>query len=175
MSKSTSILRQTRSANLQHSLRQRNGGISIDMSNRRSVDNRRYFAFQPILAPNRRVFAYEALFRAGWENHFSGDSNMATRVMIDNWLLYGFEDLTEACPTFLNCTRETLMSGFLTLLPKWAVFEILESVEPDEEVLKICRSLKNLGYRISMDDFQASDKMTPLLELADYIKIDFRL
>ena len=146
-------------------------GISSTMSS----SSHRYFALQPILNLSQKAIGYEALYRSSWENSFDGDSDTATRVMIDNWLLYGFEDLTAGLPTCINCTRETLVSGLLTLLPRWAVFEILESVEPDEEVLQACRRLKRLGYRFSLDDFEHPDRMEGFLELADFIKIDFRL
>ena len=140
-----------------------------------SVDTHRHFALQPIFNLSRAAIGYEALFRAGWDSHFSGESNIATRIMIDNWLLYGFEDLTGNRSTFLNCTREALVSGLLSLLPQWSVFEILESVEPDEEVLQACLRLKALGYRFSLDDFESPDRMEGFLGLADFIKIDFRL
>ncbi len=135
----------------------------------------RHFALQPIFTARRKALGYEMLYRAGWEDEFRGDLNHATRAMIDNWLLFGYEDFTGSRFTFLNCTRETLLSGLLPLLPKWAVFEILETVEPDPEVLRACRSLKRLGYRISLDDFDDPARMTPFLNLADFIKIDFRL
>jgi len=159
------------------------------------ADSQRYFALQPIYTGERwtvkrlpgghlargrwigkrRIIGYESLFRAGWEDVFRGDPDVATQTMIDNWLLFGFEDLTAGCYTFLNCTRETLVSGLLTLLPRWAVFEILETVEPDEEVLRACRLLKSLGYGISLDDFDSPERMEGFLNLADFIKIDFRL
>jgi EAL and modified HD-GYP domain-containing signal transduction protein len=140
-----------------------------------SAATHRHFALQPIFNLSRTAIGYEALFRAGWESQFSGDSNTATRIMIDNWLLYGYEDLTGSRSTFLNCTREALVSGLLSLLPQWSVFEILESVEPDEEVLQACLRLKALGYRFSLDDFDSPDRMAGFLGLADFIKIDFRL
>ena len=148
----------------------RNRGVSSDAD----TDSHRHFALQPILSLSRRIVGHEALFRAGWEDKFQGDPNTATRIMIDNWLLYGFEDLTGGGLTFLNCTREALLSGLLTLLPRWAVFEILETVEPDEEVLKACRRLKKMGYLISLDDFESPETMEGFLSLADFIKIDFR-
>jgi EAL and modified HD-GYP domain-containing signal transduction protein len=36
-----------------------------------------------------------------------------------------------------------------------------------------CRALKSLGYRIALDDFQWHAGVEALVELADYIKIDF--
>ena len=140
-----------------------------------AADRHRYFTLQPIFSHAKRVVGCEALFRKGWDHHFDGDSDAATRIMIDNWLLYGFEDLSGANLTFLNCTREVLLSGLLTLLPRWAVFEILETVEPDEEVIRACRQLKKLGYLISLDDFESIEGMEDFVELADFIKIDFRI
>ena len=133
----------------------------------------RQFALQPIVGPNRQPFGCEALFRAGWEDGFSGDPSITSQIMLDNWLLYGFEELSGGGAVFLNCTRETLMSGFLQLLPKSAVFEILESVKPDDELLSVGRSLKAAGYRIALDDFASPETMEEFLDLADFIKVDF--
>jgi len=134
----------------------------------------RQFALQPIVGPNKQAFGSEALYRAGWEDAFSGDLNINSRIMLDNWLLYGFEELSGGGAVFLNCTRDTLLSGFLSLLPPSAVFEILESVEPDDEVLAACRSLKAAGYRFALGDFASPETMEEFLDLADFIKVDFR-
>jgi EAL and modified HD-GYP domain-containing signal transduction protein len=111
----------------------------------------------------------------GLHNHFTGDPDAATRTMVDNWLLHGFDELTGRFPSFLNCTRQTLVKGLVTLLPRTTVLELLETVEPDEKVVSACGRLKRMGYGIALDDFQFSKKMEPLVELADYIKIDFQL
>ena len=139
-----------------------------------SAGNHRHYALEPILNASRKVIGREALYRSGWEDRFDGDPDSATRIMIDNWLLYGFKDTSTRTLTFLNCTRDALLSGWLSLLPKWAVLEVLETVQPDREVVKACRRLKKLGYLISLDDFESTDKMEELVELADFIKIDFR-
>ena len=175
MSNFAASLRQPRETTSQYPLVGRNGGRCLGIDPASKTNTHRYFVLQPIHDLSRTVVGYEALYRSGWTNEFDGDSDVATRIMIDNWLLFGFENLTNGYPTCLNCTREALVSGLLTLLPRSAVFEILEFVEPDNEVLKACRTLKKMGYRFSLDDFVASDKMEGFLELADFIKIDFRL
>ncbi len=138
------------------------------------VSEFRQFALHPIVGPNKQGFGSEALFHAGWDDAFRGDPNITARIMLDNWLLYGFEELIGERAVFLNCTRDTLMSGFLSLLPHSAVFKILESVKPDDEVLSVCRSLKAAGYRFALDDFKSPEKMEEFLDLADFIKVDFR-
>jgi c-di-GMP-related signal transduction protein len=57
----------------------------------------RYVARQPILDLNGRVHAYELLYRSGSETAFHGDSDMATRTMLDNTVIFGLEKLTDEC------------------------------------------------------------------------------
>ena len=139
----------------------------------------RYFARQPILDGQKQIFGYEFLFRSGTENSFCisspAESDSATRLMVDNSILYDFESLAARGKTFLNCTRDALTSGLVTLLPtRSAVLEILEDIEPDSEVLEACRQLRGLGYQFSLDDFVPRPGLERFLPYADYIKVDFR-
>jgi EAL and modified HD-GYP domain-containing signal transduction protein len=134
----------------------------------------RFVALQPIFDRRKKLFGYEALSRSTWENRFTGDPDTATRTMIDDCLLHGLDELTDGSRTFINCTFEALTGGSFKLLPRWAVLELLESVEPSLEVVSACRKMKALGYQIALDDFQLSKKMDVLLALADYVKVDFR-
>ncbi len=134
-----------------------------------------FVALQPILNRHRRIFGYEALFRSGWENRFVGDPDLATQAMIDHWLLHGLDQLVSDSRTFVNCTRSSLTGMSLTLLPTSVVLELLETIEPDKEVLAACRKLKALGYQIALDDFQLSEKTDELLAVTDYVKVDFRI
>ncbi len=147
--------------------------LSISGVGSRSQPNR-FIARQPILDRRQRVIGYEMLFRSGWMNSFSGDMEEATYQTIDNLLVSG-DSLCERKLAFVNFTRSSLISGLATLLPReTTVIEILETVEPDEEVVSACRSLKDQGYRLALDDFVMRAGMKKLIELADYIKIDFR-
>jgi EAL and modified HD-GYP domain-containing signal transduction protein len=136
---------------------------------------RRFIARQAIFGTDRRVFAYELLCRTGWENRFFGDSDAATRQMIADGALYGFEELIRGTRAFVNCTREALIDRQVTVLPHTTVLEVLETIVPDEPLLEALRELKALGYKIALDDFRMSEAMLPLIELADFIKVDFRL
>ena len=68
-----------------------------------------------------KLFGYEFLFRSGSQNSSciasAAESDSATRLMVDNSLLYDFEALSGTGKTFLNCTREALTDGLVTLLP----------------------------------------------------------
>lgn len=136
----------------------------------------RFIARQPILDSRRIVIGYELLFRSGWENCFRGEANDAARQTLDNCLIIGIESLTNDGLAFVNCTRETLVSRLVTLLPSaTTVLEILETVEPDGELVEACRALHRMGYVFALDDFVPRPEMAPLIELASFIKVDFRL
>ena len=136
----------------------------------------RYVARQPILDLRGRVHGYELLFRAGPETVFRGDGDFATRTMLDNSVLFGMDKLTGGLPAFVNCTADALTERLVDILsPSMTVLEILETVDPTPRVIAACRKLKEAGFRLALDDFTWSPEWVPLLELADYIKIDFVL
>ena len=138
------------------------------------ADELRYMARQPILDLHDRVFGYELLFRAGPETAFRGNGNLATRTVLDNTVIFGLDKLTAGKPAFVNCTMESLTERLVDVLPPTlTVLEVLETVEPSAKLIATCRALKAAGYRIALDDFTWGPKLDPLVELADYIKVDF--
>jgi EAL and modified HD-GYP domain-containing signal transduction protein len=85
------------------------------------------------------------------------------------------ESLVSGGLAFINYTREALVGRLATLLPpKTTVVEILETVEPDADVIGACLDLRKMGYRLALDDFIPRQEMQPLLEIASYVKVDFR-
>jgi EAL and modified HD-GYP domain-containing signal transduction protein len=132
-------------------------------------------ARQPIFDRQRRLFGYELLFRDSWENSFrSTDVDLACRSTLDSSLLMGLDLLCDQGVGFFNCTRETLMNDYMTLLPKErVVLEILETVTPDQEVIDVCVRLKAAGYRLALDDFIAHDTRRVMVPLADMLKVDW--
>jgi c-di-GMP-related signal transduction protein len=136
----------------------------------------RFLARQPILDARRHVVGHELLFRSGWETAFRDESGNATHRMVDHCVALGIEELADGGLAFVNCTREALVSGLVTLLPPAStVLEILETVEPDSELVAACHSLRDRGYRFALDDYLPRVEMQPLIELADFVKVDFRL
>src|ERR1700757_3609364 len=106
----------------------------------------RYVARQPIFDCEQNVFGYELLFRDTLENCFVGDADEASRATLDRSLVMGLDVLCDGRRAFVNCTRDTLIKGLVTLLPSTStVVEILETVPPDPDVVAGCRSLKKGG------------------------------
>jgi c-di-GMP-related signal transduction protein len=153
--------------------------LPLDISDPNSLGVRgrvpaRYLGRQPIVDEKSRLYGYELLFRAGLANHFSGDPELATQEVVDHWMMLMPEpDETVA---FVNCTRDTLVDGLVSILsPTHTVLEILETVNPDPALMKICADLRKQGYRFALDDFFPDPRRAPLLEIADFVKIDFRV
>jgi len=134
----------------------------------------RFLARQPILTAERKLYGYEILSRYGPENYCRQTNTKQFHVnAMDELFLMGISAITEGALAFLNCTRDFLLPDYLTLLPaNLVVGEILENVAADDEVLAACRRMRKLGYHLALDDYCDSPGTRPLMEYADYVKID---
>ncbi|MGQ9728241.1 MAG: EAL and HDOD domain-containing protein [Candidatus Fervidibacter sp.] len=135
-----------------------------------------FVARQPLFDRLKRVVAYELLFRSGTKNFFSAnDGDYASLSVLSSVIhVFGLASLTGGKPAFINFTRELLVGRLAYVLsPKQLVIEILETVEPDEEVIKACQELRQSGYRIALDDFTLRPGYERLLSVADIVKVDF--
>jgi c-di-GMP-related signal transduction protein len=135
-------------------------------------------ARQAIFDRDRRVYGYELLFRSRAEqNEFDGtEGGLATQQVLANSLLViGLENLVGSKKAFVNFGRGPLLQGWHASLPREStVIELLETVEPDDEVLAACRRLREQGYRIALDDFVFRPGCERLLEIADLVKVEVR-
>ncbi len=150
--------------------------LTASPANKGSHGSRRYVARQPILTSNEQVFGYELLFRDGVDDYFqSTDQDAASRSTVDTSILMGLDTLCDGRRAFINCTRETLLKDYITLLPSsQAVVEIVGSVPVDDLVKAACVRLKEGGYTIALDDFVANDPRAELVNLADILKLDMK-
>jgi c-di-GMP-related signal transduction protein len=137
----------------------------------------KFIARQPIFDQRLRVFAYELLFRGGPQNHFIKPSkNAASSVIADSITLFDLQNLTGNALAFLNVDELALRLDAPRLLPpERVIIEILETVTPSDEIVRICRDLVNSGYTLALDDFIDHPRYAPLVECAKYLKIDFQL
>ncbi|RMH11889.1 MAG: EAL domain-containing protein [Gemmatimonadetes bacterium] len=135
-----------------------------------------FVARQPIFDARRRVVGYELLYRDGSGATEAGEydpTRMSSQVIVDAVLGLGLMSLASGRSVFLNFNREMLLSGVADVLdPDRVVIEVLETVEPDEEVVAACRALTERGFTLALDDFVYTPAWEPLLELAGVVKID---
>ncbi len=136
-----------------------------------------FLARQPIFNRQQNVIAYELLFRSssGGPVPDSEYEQAALNVIRDIFFVFGLEHLTTGKKAFINVSRRALIEEKVTIFPpEQTVIEILETIEPDAEVITACTNLKRAGYKLALDDFVYREELEPLIELADYIKIDFK-
>ena len=109
-------------------------------------------------------------------NAFPGvDGCMATSSLLSSsFFTVGIQQITGGHRAFINFTEDMLLRGIPAMFsPQSVVVEILEEVQPTEEVSAACHSLVDKGYMLPLDDFVYTRKYTSLLELAKIIKVDF--
>lgn len=135
-----------------------------------------FLARQPIFDRNKNVIAYELLFRSSHENAYNNvDGNEATmKVIANSFYEFDFKSVSDEKKVFINFTEKLITEEIATILPyNDVVIEILETIEPTEEILKACKKLKDRGFILALDDFVFDKKYTELIKLIDIIKVDF--
>lgn len=134
-----------------------------------------YIARQPIVDSNRRIVAYELLFRSP-ERPVS-DGVYATAMVTSTVLADArFEDVLGGHRAFINVDSKFLMSEMVELLPpERAVLELLEDTVFTPDVVARCAGLRSLGYTLASDDYAGDASMlAPVIDHLDIIKVDLR-
>lgn len=136
-----------------------------------------FVARQPIFTLKRKIFGYELLFRLGLENTFPGiDGDIATSNLLSN-LFFPFElnEILGNKPGLINFTKKLILQKIPLFLPKEQfIIEVLEDIEPEEDVISALSLFKDNGYTIALDDFVYHRKFDPMIRLSKIIKFDFR-
>lgn len=133
-------------------------------------------ARQPILDSNLTLRGYELLARDGagvFPKHVSGDAS-TSHVLINALAEFGLENVVGGTPAYINITREFVIGDLpLPLPPAKVVLELLETIEPDDEVMKGIANLRDKGFRLAVDDYTGPRAgYAELLSAVDIIKVD---
>ncbi|MGM0419208.1 MAG: EAL and HDOD domain-containing protein [Thermodesulfobacteriota bacterium] len=134
-----------------------------------------FVARQPVFDSNKKTIAYELLFRDSLNNYFPDiDGNTATsKVLSNTFFNIGIQEITNSMPGLINFTRELILNKIPMVFPKDnIIIEILEDIEPDEEIVHVTSQFKKKGYKIALDDFIFHDKFESLIKISNIIKFD---
>lgn len=136
-----------------------------------------FIARQPIFDQHMNVYAYELLFRGGDDMDDAGviDGDSATsQVLMNCFVEIGLQNIVGQHKAFINLTRTFLSNSSLLSVapPDQLVLEVLEDIDPTEQIIETLKALKKLGHTIALDDFVYDPKFEPFIALADIIKID---
>ena len=127
---------------------------------------------QPIYSADMKVLGYELLFRDSEVNFasFSDGDQATTDVILNTFMDIGLQEVVGQQLAFINFGRNLIMADCCQSLPsERVVLELLESVEPDDELIKRLEQLKAAGYRIALDDFVCADPFYRLLGSAHFV------
>jgi c-di-GMP phosphodiesterase len=130
---------------------------------------------QPIFDDKQCVIGYELLYRhrgSAFSSVTDGDQ-ATSQIIVNSFWEMGLGKVVGAHKAFVNVTRNFLIHSDLLPPPgNQLVLEILEDILVDSEITAAVRDLKKRGYVIALDDFTYHPDLTPLMELADIVKLD---
>lgn len=130
---------------------------------------------QPILNRGEELVAYELLFRStgSLTADVTNDSHATANVIINTLTGFGIDDILGEHKGFINVELELLMDDSLNLLPKEKiVIELLETLQVTPELIDRCRTLKESGFTLALDDHEYSPVFHELYEIVDIVKVD---
>ncbi len=130
---------------------------------------------QPIYGRRLELFAYELLYRGADVDYadFTEGDRATSQVLLNAFTEFGIDRVVGGHLAFVNLTRGFIIGEYPLPVPRTqVVLEVLEDVEPDDEVLAGLRDLRRRGFRIALDDFAYRPEFEPMLELADIVKLD---
>lgn len=137
-----------------------------------------FIARQPIFNNRLDVYGYELLFRKSDKSmKFDGMSSLAaTAGVVGGLYELGFSQIIDNKRAFVNFDADFLMRDMSELIePNKLIIEVLEDVVVDDLLIERIKKLKELGYKIALDDFVEKYDDYPLVPYADIIKFDLML
>lgn len=130
---------------------------------------------QPIFNRTMEVYAYELLYRSGDGNRavFKDADQATTQVILNTLVEMGLENIVGNAMAFINLTKNYLVGNFPILLPaNRIVIEILETVEPDKQLIAALIDLRERGFTLALDDVVDLNRVHPFTGIANIIKLD---
>src|SRR5262245_47246552 len=114
---------------------------------------------QPIYDRDRKLFAYELLYRNQFDTSESDNGDISTAEVLRNTLYeIGLDRIVGSNIAFVNLTRSFIVGDYCKALPnERVVLEVLEDIAPDADVIQALGRLSDEGYKIALDDFSFSE------------------
>ena len=130
-------------------------------------------ARQPIFDVDLNVFAYELLHRSIDPDRATARDGSAasSQLLLDAFGPTGIADISDGKPVFINFTEHLVLHP-PSPVPPQLVVEVLEDVPATPRVIAGLRALRERGFRIALDDFRHHAALAPMLEVADFVKLD---
>ncbi|MFT5888055.1 MAG: EAL and modified HD-GYP domain-containing signal transduction protein [Zhongshania sp.] len=133
-------------------------------------------ARQPILYCEGKTVAYELLCLSiapsdSLEFQMESGNQTTSGVIMGAFHDIGIADITFDLPAFANLTEAWLYTPPPVQADKLVV-EILEYVPPTEANILAVQNLRDLGFKIALDDFAGDTEQAKWIEYVDIVKVD---
>ncbi|WP_413282906.1 EAL and HDOD domain-containing protein [Vibrio sp. MA40-2] len=136
-----------------------------------------YTARQPIVDRNINIIGYELLYRNSVRNAFPDiDSDLATRRILIEQFITRQQQILNGKLGFINFDSVSLLKKIpLDFVEPNFIIEVLETCEPNKELLDTLKELKSIGYQIALDDFVPDERWQVFYPFIDIIKFDLQV
>ncbi len=134
-----------------------------------------YIARQAIFNRALKVYGYELLFRGEMKSAgYDGVSAVqASASVLGGLFENGINEIVDDKVAFINVDNDLLQSDTIELIdPDRLIVEVLENTSVDENLIQRLLSLREIGYKIALDDLEESYSTYQLIPYADIIKYD---
>lgn len=138
------------------------------------MDHDVLFSRQPIYDNKNKIYAFELLYRgSGDVNDLSQGGQLSNEVLVNFCTGFMEDDYAIDKPIFINVDESFLLNVHLFPgKPQNVILEILETVQPNEAVLKALSRLRKQGYRFALDDYVFGSNHTMFLPYVSIVKVD---
>lgn len=132
-----------------------------------------FVARQPILDKNKDVFAYELSFRDGKAGAYPELPPEKAKYVAEHFYTLGLDDISGEKTSFINFSNDTLIQRFPTSLdPATVIVEVTDNPLSQKSLLEACRHIKNLGFKIAVNNPVILNGQHDMYPLIDIVKVD---
>ncbi|MFQ5355550.1 MAG: EAL and HDOD domain-containing protein [Mariprofundaceae bacterium] len=133
-----------------------------------------YLGRQPIMDQWYEVIAYELLYQAEGASQQDADG-LAAQGLVAGLVDIGLDKISGHKPVFINLPASLLQGDVPALLPADKVgIEIGQNIKLDQTIVEACKALKQQGFTLLLDGYRHNPDVESILELVDYVKINFQ-
>ncbi|OIN99656.1 MAG: hypothetical protein AUJ49_10875 [Desulfovibrionaceae bacterium CG1_02_65_16] len=134
-----------------------------------------FVARQPIFDASEKVWAYELLFRSSGHAKTAdvAEDDLATASVIADGFALAFSGMDKRKKAFINFPQRLLLDDTVYALPREiCVVEVLETINPNLEMVTALTNIKSRGYTLALDDYVGQPGFEEIIRLADIVKVD---
>lgn len=135
-----------------------------------------YVGRQPILDRQYKTVAYELLFRnANPSDSSTSDAVMTAQVLVGGLMDLGIDKISGNLPVYVKASREMLLGGIASQFPpKMLGIQLSPDMDIDDEILAVCREMRQQGRSMMLNGFPDSSEKEALLHVVDSVKLDMQ-